>query len=101
MASADSLARPDLHPINASDARPLDDSIARLQNRIDRGKVKLAYDDQHGWLASVLRELHVPISPQGLVFSKTSFQANRISRAHHGRSILMTIYILAGFRAEV
>lgn len=41
--------------------------------------MKLAYDDEHGWLASLLRELQVPISSQGLVFSKTSFQANRIS----------------------
>lgn len=60
------------------DHRP-DDPIARLQSRIDRGDAKLQYDDHHGWLESVLRELHVPASSQGLVFSKTSFQPARIS----------------------
>lgn len=84
--SAGALAKPDPHPTAASQVAPLNDSIARLQNRIDQGKVKLSYDDQHGWLTSVLRELHVPIGSQGLVFSKTSFQAPRIS-PHAPRAI--------------
>ena len=55
------------------------DPIARLQQRIDRGQVKLSFDAKHGYLESVLRELKVPLQSQGLVFSKTSFQASRIS----------------------
>jgi hypothetical protein len=86
IASASTLARPDLHHTTASQVAPLNDSIARVQNQIDQGKVKLTYDDQHGWLASVLRELHVPTGSQGLVFSKTSFQAHHIS-PHAPRAI--------------
>lgn len=55
------------------------DPVATLQQRINHGQAQLKYDDHHGWLESVLRELHVPVSSQGLVFSKTSFQATRIS----------------------
>src|SRR6202044_3152424 len=35
----------------------------------------------HGYLRSVLDALHVPVSSQTLVFSKTSFQFNQISPA--------------------
>jgi hypothetical protein len=58
---------------------PVNDPVARLQQRVDRGEVRLEYDEQHGYLKSVLRELHIPISSQSLVFSKTSFQFRKIS----------------------
>lgn len=35
-----------------------------------------------GYLESLLRELHIPVSSQTLVFSKTSFQVSRISPDH-------------------
>ena len=54
-------------------------AIARLQRRIDDGEVKLRYDELHGYLLSLLDELKVPKSSQMLVFSKTSFQRERIS----------------------
>ena len=54
------------------------DAIARLQQKIDRREVKLEFDPEHGYLPSLLRMLDVPSSSQGLVFSKTSFQAARI-----------------------
>jgi hypothetical protein len=54
------------------------DAIARLQRNIDMGTVTLDFEPQHGYLASLLRTLDVPVSSQGLVFSKTSFQAARI-----------------------
>jgi hypothetical protein len=44
--------------------------------------VKLAYEPGHGYLRSVLEALHVPISSQTLVFSKTSFQYPKISPEH-------------------
>lgn len=67
------------HPaIRYMDAR-VSDAVTRLNERIQKGEVKLAFDDHFGYLAAVLRELHVPISSQVLVFSKTSFQAPRIS----------------------
>lgn len=58
---------------------PVDDPVARLQKRIDSGTVKLKYEDEFGYLRSVLKELNVPVSSQVLVFSKTSFQAPRIA----------------------
>jgi hypothetical protein len=55
------------------------DAIARLQKRIDAGEVTLAYDESRGYLASLLKSLDVPASSQGLVFSKTSLQLDRIA----------------------
>jgi len=54
-------------------------AVARLQARMDKGEVRLAHDKQYGYLPSVLEALKVPRSSQMLVFSKTSFQRERIS----------------------
>lgn len=65
-------------PINyLSDA--LNDPVARLQQRLEQGGVKLAYEPEHGYLKSVLQALDIPVSSQTLVFSKTSFQFRKIS----------------------
>ena len=58
---------------------PASGPIERLQQRIDQGKVKLKHQAAYGYLLSVLDELKVPPSSQMLVFSKTSFQRERIS----------------------
>jgi len=55
------------------------DPVARLQRRLDRGGLTLSRDPKNGYLSAVLRELNVPASSQSLVFSKTSFQRDRIS----------------------
>src|SRR5678815_1481291 len=55
------------------------DPVARLQGRLEHGDRTLARDPKNGYLSSVLRELNVPASSQSLVFSKTSFQRDRIS----------------------
>jgi hypothetical protein len=60
-------------------ATPATDTVAQLQARIDRGEVRLARSDHHGYLESVLSALRIPVSSQLLVFSKTSFQRERIS----------------------
>ena len=65
-------------PINYSKATATD-PIARLQQALDDGTLKLTYDEQHGYLPAVLEQLKVPRSSQVLVFSKTSFQRSRIS----------------------
>ena len=59
--------------------RPLADPITLLQQQIRRGEAKLEYDPDYGYLPSVLHNLQAPVSSQVLVFSKTSFQAARIS----------------------
>src|SRR5947208_11942039 len=60
---------------------PPDDSVARLQRRLDQGAAKLVYREPNGYLLSVLHQLKVPLSSQTLVFSKTSTQQPRISPA--------------------
>jgi hypothetical protein len=58
---------------------PVTDRVSRLQQQLREGKVRLEYDDRHGYLSAVLKALNVPQSSQVLVYSKTSFQAPRIS----------------------
>jgi hypothetical protein len=55
------------------------DPVARLQERIDSGQVKLAFDPRWGYLPAVLDHLNIPRSSQSLVFSKTSLQLLMIS----------------------
>ena len=55
------------------------DAVARLQRQINSGEIKLEYSEKSGYLESLLKALRVPVSSQGLVFSKTSFQLHRIS----------------------
>lgn len=82
-ASLTVAARADLpfeaEPINYLTA-PVDDPVSRLQTKLDAGQAELKYDDEHGYLADVLRELGISKNSQMLVFSKTSFQRSRISR---------------------
>lgn len=68
----------DQEPISYSSAE-VDDPVARLQQRLDRGDAHLKFEADHGYLRSVLEFLGAPISSQGLVYSKTSFQRDRIS----------------------
>src|SRR5262249_17827271 len=58
---------------------PADNAVTRLQQRLQSGEVRLNFDDDHGYLRSVLRALDVPESSQMLVFSKTSLQRQRIA----------------------
>jgi hypothetical protein len=60
---------------------PPNDPIARLQRRLDRGDAKLRFQKPQGYLLSVLQQLKVPLSSQGLVFSKTSSQLQLIGPA--------------------
>ena len=53
--------------------------VARLQERLAKGEVKLKYDDEYGYLPAMLAELKVPLSSQLLVFSKTSLHREIIS----------------------
>ena len=50
-----------------------------LQRKLLEGNAKLGYDERHGYLPAILKALDLPLASQVLVFSKTSFQAPRIS----------------------
>jgi len=56
-------------PINYLSDR-VNDPIAKLQERLDQGKVKLKFEPKHGYLKSVMDLLELPVSSQTLVFSK-------------------------------
>lgn len=84
---------------------PLTDDIIKLQTKLDQGKAKLAYDAQFGFLPAVLDQLDVPRESQILVFSKTSFQAARISpktpRALYFNDAVSIGYVPGGDVVEV
>jgi len=67
------------HPSIAYATSAPADRIARLQSAIDSGAVALEFDEQRGYLPSLLRALEIPVSSQGLVFSRTSLQVDRIA----------------------
>src|SRR5262245_50623964 len=54
-------------------------SVTELAEKVQADKVVLNYDEQNGYLRSVLKHLNVPISSQSLVFSKSSFQLTQIA----------------------
>jgi hypothetical protein len=54
----------------------LQDPVAVLQRRIENRQVKLKFENNRGYLKSLLGALQIPRSSQGLVFSKTSSQAD-------------------------
>lgn len=58
---------------------PDSNAVSQLQERINRGETKLSFDDRLGYLPALLTALGIPASSQMLVFSKTSFQRERIS----------------------
>jgi hypothetical protein len=77
--NAENSTIPSDHPaINYSDA-PTTDPGELLNRKLASGQVKLKYDDEKGYLPSLLAALDVNRDSQVLVFSKTSFQAVRIS----------------------
>lgn len=72
------------------------DPVARLQARIDKGEVTLDHDPAFGYLPSVLKALQASPSSQVLVFSKTSFQRERIS-PHSPRALFFNDDVYLGF----
>jgi hypothetical protein len=68
------------HPAIQYFQAPVSDRIARLDEQLADGKVKLEFrTDGTGYLPSLLKNLGVNADSQMLVFSKTSFQAAKIS----------------------
>jgi hypothetical protein len=70
------------HPAIRYQETPGQDAVAQLNERLRRGEVTLTFEPTRGYLRSVLGALEVPEDSQVLVFSKTSFQASRISPAN-------------------
>ena len=73
--ASDELEQP---PIEYSKSEP-SNAITALQDFMDRGESSLKFDDELGYLSSLLQLLNIPVESQTLVFSKTSLQLRRIS----------------------
>ncbi len=67
------------HPAIRYYKTPALNRVSRLADRLASGQAELRYDREHGYLPALLAGLDVPVSSQTLVFSRTSFQASRIS----------------------
>ncbi len=82
-------------PIHYSTATP-NDPVAQLVRRIDRGEASLEFTPGLGYLPALLRELDIPASSQGFVFSRTSLQRQKIS-ASKPRAIYFNDETYVGF----
>ena len=71
--------------VTATDAPPVEapppalDPVRVLEERLATGEVELAWDSVRGYLPSVLEALDIPVWSQTLVFSRTSFQTDRVA----------------------
>jgi hypothetical protein len=72
------------------------DAVSYLNLRIQRGQVHLKYEKPQGYLRAVLEALDVPVESQLVVFSKTSFQSERISPTNP-RSIFFNDSVIVGW----
>jgi len=90
----DAFAQSRDHPAIRYTAGALDNAVTRLNDRLAKGEARLTYDANNGYLRSVLDALGIQASSQTLVFSKTSFQADRISM-HNPRALFFgdTAYV--------
>ena len=69
------------HPAIQYSTRPTHDAVARLNERLEKGELRLSLDGQSGYLRSVLTLLDISPSSQTLVFSENSLQRAHISKA--------------------
>jgi len=68
------------HPAIRYDQAPVSDRAAQLNQKLESGELKLDYREGGlGYLPSLLEQFGVNPDSQALVFSKTSFQAGKIS----------------------
>lgn len=67
------------HPAIAYGSTPTADPVAKLNEQLASGAVRLEFENTTGYLRSVLAALHIPVESQTLVFSQTSLQAPRIN----------------------
>ncbi len=63
------------HPAIGYYAQPTHDAVTELNRQIEDGTVKIAFDETTGYLRPILDALHVPVSSQMLVMSKTGIQS--------------------------
>src|ERR1700685_91309 len=76
---------------------PATEAVKRLDDSIDQGKAKLAFEPGGlGYLPDLLKQLGLNVDSQVLVFSQTSFQATLISPPRP-RAVYFNDEIAVGF----
>lgn len=65
------------HPAIEYSKRPVNDPVAALNRRLDRGET-LEFEPGRGYLKAVLEALGIPVESQIAVFAKSSFQQHLI-----------------------
>jgi hypothetical protein len=76
--------------------RPAHDLISILNEEIAAGRAHLKFDDDQGYLRSVLETLKIPIESQMAVFSKTSVQA-RLINSQNPRTLFFNDSVVVGW----
>jgi hypothetical protein len=84
------------HKAIAYSTTPVSDPVAQLDEKLASGAVRLQHEGPGGYLKSILAALDVPVESQMLVFSKTSFQAPRIT-PQNPRSIFFNDSVSVGW----
>lgn len=84
------------HPAIQYNVAPVHDAVSELQQKINAGEVKLEFEPVRGYLKSILKALDVPVESQTMVFSKTSFQAPKIS-PQNPRALYYNDHVAVGF----
>ena len=87
------------HPAIRYETTPPDDPVARLGKKLEAGTAKLDYSPKDGYLPSLLKHLGINVDSQMLVFSKTSFQAPKIS-PQYPRAIYFGDDVAVGYVPE-
>lgn len=73
------ISNPDEQVIRYHSDEGLADPVARLQRQLSAGEARLKFEAGRGYLDSLLQALGISPSSQGLVFSKSSSQADHTS----------------------
>jgi hypothetical protein len=73
-----------------------DNPVTRLNERLAAGSAKLTFDPANGYLKSVLDALGISPTSQTLVFSQTSFQAEKVG-FHNPRAIFFNDTVAVGW----
>lgn len=84
------------HPAIAYGTSPHSDPVFQLNQKLRNGAITLEKEPVTGYLRSVLKALDVPVESQVLVFSKTSFQARRIS-PQNPRALYFNDHVAVGW----
>jgi len=82
-------------PIDYTDVE-VHDPIAELQQRLDSGEAKLAFNEEHGYLDALLDYFNIDPDSQVLVYSKTSSQIRRIM-PHRPRALYFNEILYLGW----